>query len=258
MQDNTLGNTASFYAMDIVTTPACTVQPDGAKESLIFHLHLLGVSVASNPDHCRSLAFHCSYCSGYSGPPAAPSPPFRPLPESGIWLSILENTSVIAGSMVRVYDVMMPSEAIELLREPVEALSFLQLCLLGFWVLGVAARRGMDVVIEFVFVRLLKSVLAGEGRKCGQSYEVRENAVAGRTEVKMRETGRSFPSTGTVATISGNARHTKVYAVRRGCNPGLYFTWAECEEQVKGFPGARYKGFRSWSEANAWFHCKDS
>ena len=32
----------------------------------------------------------------------------------------------------------------------------------GFWVLGVAARRGMDIIIDFLFVRLLRSVLAGE------------------------------------------------------------------------------------------------
>ena len=54
--------------------------------------------------------------------------------------------------MVRVLEGIMLSEAIELLCEPLEALSFIQLCLLGFWVLEVAARRGIDVIVEFFFV----------------------------------------------------------------------------------------------------------
>jgi len=39
------------------------------------------------------------------------------------------------------------------------------------------------------------------------------------------------------------------YAVKHGRNVGIYPTWAECESQVKGFPGARYKKFGSQSEA---------
>jgi hypothetical protein len=54
-----------------------------------------------------------------------------------------------------------------------------------------------------------------------------------------------------VATWS-NPRFKKVYAVRHGYVPGLYYTWAECEVQVKGFPGTRFKSFRSWGEANEW------
>lgn len=57
---------------------------------------------------------------------------------------------------------LLPSEAIELLREPLESLGFVQLWMLGFWVFGVATRRGIDRVVEFLFVRLLKSVLAEE------------------------------------------------------------------------------------------------
>lgn len=33
------------------------------------------------------------------------------------------------------------------------------------------------------------------------------------------------------------------YAVKNGREPGVYGTWAECESQVKGFPGAIYKKF---------------
>lgn len=35
----------------------------------------------------------------------------------------------------------------------------------------------------------------------------------------------------------------KYYAVAKGRAPGIYETWAECEAQVKGFPGASFKGF---------------
>jgi ribonuclease HI len=35
----------------------------------------------------------------------------------------------------------------------------------------------------------------------------------------------------------------KFYGVRVGVKPGVYNTWKECEEQVKGYPGATYKGF---------------
>ena len=33
----------------------------------------------------------------------------------------------------------------------------------------------------------------------------------------------------------------KYYAVKVGKTPGIYGTWSECEEQIKGFPGALYK-----------------
>ena len=39
------------------------------------------------------------------------------------------------------------------------------------------------------------------------------------------------------------------YVVWRGRKPGVYETWEECEQQVKGFEGARYKGFASRAEA---------
>jgi ribonuclease HI len=41
----------------------------------------------------------------------------------------------------------------------------------------------------------------------------------------------------------------KYYAVRIGRSPGIYRTWAECEAQVAGFPGARFKGFRTMNGA---------
>ena len=41
------------------------------------------------------------------------------------------------------------------------------------------------------------------------------------------------------------------YAVKNGRTPGLYGTWAECEAQVKGFNGAKFKKFSTLSEAEA-------
>lgn len=39
------------------------------------------------------------------------------------------------------------------------------------------------------------------------------------------------------------------YAVRKGRNIGIYDTWSECEENVKGYKGAEYKKFLSYEEA---------
>jgi len=39
------------------------------------------------------------------------------------------------------------------------------------------------------------------------------------------------------------------YAVRIGRKPGIYESWLECENQVKGYPKARYKKFNTSSEA---------
>ncbi len=41
----------------------------------------------------------------------------------------------------------------------------------------------------------------------------------------------------------------KVYAVRKGKTPGIYSTWAQCQEQVHGFPGAQFKGFATLAQA---------
>ncbi len=44
----------------------------------------------------------------------------------------------------------------------------------------------------------------------------------------------------------------KFYAVKNGKKTGIFLSWAECEEQVKGFANARFKGFTSQEEAAAW------
>lgn len=56
----------------------------------------------------------------------------------------------------------MPLKAIELLSDPLQSLSFIHICFLGFRVLGTAARCGMDTMIDFLFMHLLNSVVAGE------------------------------------------------------------------------------------------------
>lgn len=39
------------------------------------------------------------------------------------------------------------------------------------------------------------------------------------------------------------------YVVLVGRTPGIYTTWSDCEAQVKGFKGAKYKGFKTIQEA---------
>lgn len=41
------------------------------------------------------------------------------------------------------------------------------------------------------------------------------------------------------------------YAVAKGRAPGVYRTWSECESQVKGFSGAKYKKFKTQAEAQS-------
>jgi ribonuclease HI len=44
----------------------------------------------------------------------------------------------------------------------------------------------------------------------------------------------------------------KLYAIARGRVPGIYDNWPQAHAQVMGFPDARYKGFASRGEAEAW------
>lgn len=39
------------------------------------------------------------------------------------------------------------------------------------------------------------------------------------------------------------------YAVAKGRNPGVYDNWSECQDQIMGFKGARYKKFDNESDA---------
>ncbi|MEE1130938.1 MAG: ribonuclease H family protein [Caryophanon sp.] len=46
----------------------------------------------------------------------------------------------------------------------------------------------------------------------------------------------------------------KFYAVKSGRTTGIFTTWAECEKQIKGFSGARYKSFATTEEAEAFIN----
>ena len=46
----------------------------------------------------------------------------------------------------------------------------------------------------------------------------------------------------------------KYYVVWEGVTPGIYDTWAQCQLQIKGYPAARYKSFKTKEEAEAAFH----
>lgn len=44
------------------------------------------------------------------------------------------------------------------------------------------------------------------------------------------------------------------YAVKLGENPGIYSSWAECEKQVKGYPNAQFKKWKTREEAEAYIN----
>lgn len=46
------------------------------------------------------------------------------------------------------------------------------------------------------------------------------------------------------------------YGVKVGLVPGVYDNWPECQENVKGVPGATYKGFPTREEAEAFVGVK--
>ncbi|MBK9270473.1 MAG: ribonuclease H family protein [Saprospiraceae bacterium] len=41
----------------------------------------------------------------------------------------------------------------------------------------------------------------------------------------------------------------KFYVVWEGEQPGIYTSWSECQRQIKGYPGAKYKSFESLKDA---------
>ncbi|KAG6811158.1 hypothetical protein H0H92_008744 [Tricholoma furcatifolium] len=47
------------------------------------------------------------------------------------------------------------------------------------------------------------------------------------------------------------AKGQKFYAVQRGRQTGVFLTWADCEQQTKGYPGAKYQSFKNAAEAEA-------
>ena len=55
------------------------------------------------------------------------------------------------------------------------------------------------------------------------------------------------------------AKSKKYYVVWEGVTPGIYDSWDKCQLQIKGYPGARYKSFKTREEATAAFsgHASD-
>ena len=47
----------------------------------------------------------------------------------------------------------------------------------------------------------------------------------------------------------------KYYAVRCGRKPGIYYSWDICKKVVDGYPGAKYKSFKTKEEAEK--YCVD-
>ena len=69
--------------------------------------------------------------------------------------------------------------------------------------------------------------------------------------LKLARSPRSIPATTIITATMGKTKKGKVYAVAAGRAPGIYSTWAECERQVKGFSGAKFKSFKTRDEAVA-------
>ena len=45
------------------------------------------------------------------------------------------------------------------------------------------------------------------------------------------------------------SKKQKYYTVWEGVNPGVYNSWKECEKQIKGYEGAKFKSFETIKEA---------
>lgn len=43
------------------------------------------------------------------------------------------------------------------------------------------------------------------------------------------------------------------YSVKIGKKSGIYLTWKECEENVKGYPNAKYKKFKTKEAGKYYF-----
>jgi hypothetical protein len=85
-------------------------------------------------------------------------------------------------------------------------------------------------------------------RKAQADQEARLQQTLARISQQEAESSASTQRTrGSTSTVPA---FYKYYAVRRGrvCNV-IYSTWAECKAQVRQFPGAEYKFFPTYVEA---------
>lgn len=65
-------------------------------------------------------------------------------------------------------------------------------------------------------------------------------------------------SAGTKRKRDSKAPQLKFYAVRVGKAPGIYHSWPDCLEQVKGFPKAVFKSFTSLTDAESFLSNNES
>ena len=49
------------------------------------------------------------------------------------------------------------------------------------------------------------------------------------------------------------AKKQKYYVVWEGHQPGIYKSWTDCQLQIKAYPGAKYKSYKSLADAQAAF-----
>lgn len=63
---------------------------------------------------------------------------------------------------------------------------------------------------------------------------------------------------GTKRKRDSKAPQLKFYAVRIGKSPGIYHSWPDCLEQVKGFPKAVFKSFTSLTDAESFLSNQES
>ncbi len=50
------------------------------------------------------------------------------------------------------------------------------------------------------------------------------------------------------------AKKKKYYVVWEGNETGVFESWADCQLQIKGYPNAKYKSFKTLAEAEAAYH----
>jgi hypothetical protein len=88
-------------------------------------------------------------------------------------------------------------------------------------------------------------------RKAQADQEARLQQTLAR--ISQQEAQFSASPQGTKGSTSTAPTSYKYYAVRRGrvCNI-IYSTWAECKVQVHQFPGAEYKSFPTYVEAQSY------
>jgi hypothetical protein len=96
-------------------------------------------------------------------------------------------------------------------------------------------------------------VLREVKRKAQADQEARLQQALARISQQEARFSASTQRTSTKGSTSTAPTFYKYYAVRRGrvCNV-IYSTWAECKVQIHQFPGAEYKSFPTYSEAQGY------